>query len=161
MTEYQIQPHTRRCAVTGRDLQPGERYFTALLEEADHFLRHDYSCEAWQGPPPGTFSFWAGRVPPPEVAARPKFDAEMLMDCFLRLENQTDDSRVNFRYVLGLLLMRQKRLKFEQAITEGDSEKICLRCVHTGTKHQVTNPRLSEEQLSQVQEEVFKVLGWE
>jgi hypothetical protein len=29
--EYQIQPNTRRCAVTGRELQPGERYFAALL----------------------------------------------------------------------------------------------------------------------------------
>ena len=27
--EYQIQPNSRKCAVTGRELQPGERFFSA------------------------------------------------------------------------------------------------------------------------------------
>ncbi len=67
MTEYQIQPNTRQCSVTGRPLQSGERFYTALLEEGDHFLRKDFSLEAWQGPPPGAFSFWTGRVRPPRI----------------------------------------------------------------------------------------------
>ena len=57
MTDYQIQPNTRRCAVTGRELRPGERYYTALLETAGHFVRQDFSADAWQGPPPNAFSF--------------------------------------------------------------------------------------------------------
>ena len=63
MTEYQIQPNTRRCAVSGRELKPGERYFSVLLDEAGKFVRKDYGAEAWQGPPADAFSFWAGRVP--------------------------------------------------------------------------------------------------
>jgi hypothetical protein len=160
MTDYQIQPNTRLCAVTGRPLGVGERFYTALLEEGDHFLRKDFSLEAWQGPPAEAFSFWTGRVPAPEDNQKPRFDDDLLEECFHRLEGQTDPGRVNFRYVIGLLLIRRKRLKYEQTITECGEERICVRCSGTGEKHQVTNPRLTEEEMAQVQEEVFKVLGW-
>ena len=51
--EYTIQPNSRRCAATGRELQPGERFFSALVEEDRQFVRKDYCRDAWQGPPPG------------------------------------------------------------------------------------------------------------
>jgi hypothetical protein len=160
MTEYEIQPNTRQCAVTGRPLHVGERFYTALLEEGDHFVRRDYSAEAWQGPPEAAFSFWTGRVSAPDDNKAPRFDDDLLEECFHRLEGQTDPSRVNFRYVVALLLIRRKRLKFDETVTENGEEKIRVRCARTGEKFQVTNPRLTEEDMAQVQEEVFKVLGW-
>jgi hypothetical protein len=114
MTDYQIQPHTRRCVTTGRDLQPGERYYTALLEEGDRFVRQDFSSQAWQGPPAGAFSFWSGRVPRPDETVKPRFDDDALEECFQRLEGQDEPGRVNFRYVVALLLIRRKRFRFEQ-----------------------------------------------
>jgi hypothetical protein len=57
--------------------------------------------------------------------------------------------------------MRRKRLKFEEAKTHGSDEILCLRCARSGEKYQVVNPRLTEEAMNAVQEEVFKVLGWE
>jgi hypothetical protein len=161
MTDYQIQANTRRCAVTGRELQPGEKFYTVLLDEGNRFTRRDYSGEAWQGPPAGTFSFWSGRVPAREESRRPRIDDDLLVDCFQRLEGQTDPGRVNFRYVVALLLMRRKRFKFDEARTENGQEVLCLRCVRTGARYQVVNPRLTEEEMAAVQEEVFKVLGWE
>jgi len=160
MTDYQIQPHTRRCSVSGRELHAGERFFTALVEEGGHFQRHDFSQEAWTGPPPGTFSFWSGKVPPQEEKVRPRIDEDLLVDCFERLEGQTDPGRVNFRYVVALLLMRKRRFKFDEAVHAGGAETISVRCARTGTKYTLVNPRLSDEEMSQVQEEVFKVLGW-
>jgi hypothetical protein len=160
MTEYQIQPNTRRCAITGRELRPGERYFTALSETAGQFVRQDYSAEAWTGPPAGVFSFWSGRVPDENDVARPRFDDDLLLECFERLEGQSEPRRVSFRYVVALLLMRRKRLKFEEATTEAGHEVLTLRCMRTGTRHQVVNPGMTEEEMSAVQEEVFKVLGW-
>ncbi len=161
MTDYQIQPNTRRCAVTGRELQPGEKFFTALLDEGNQFVRRDYSSEAWHGPPPEAFSFWCGRVPAREEAKRPRIDDDMLVECFTRLEHQTELGRVNFRFVIALLLMRRKRFKFEEARTEDEQEVLILRCVRTGNRLEVVNPRLTEEQMKAVQEEVFQVLGWQ
>ncbi len=161
MMEYQIQPNTRRCAVTGRELRPGEKFYSVLLDGSGKFLRQDYSSEAWQGPPHGSFSFWAGHIPAGEENSRSPIDEELLMDCLQRLEGESEPARVNFRYIVALLLMRRKRLRFEQARTEGDQETLLLRCVRTRNTYRVLNPRLAEEELAAVQEEVFNVLGWQ
>jgi hypothetical protein len=161
MTDYQIQPNTRRCAITGRRLRAGERFFTALVESAGQFVRHDYSVEAWQGPPTGAFSFWSGKVPDQADPQRPRFDDDMLLECFERLQGQLEPSRLGFRYVVALLLMRRKRLKFEETTIENDREVLSLRCARTGETYRVVNPGMSEAEMTAVQEEVFKVLGWQ
>jgi hypothetical protein len=160
MIDYQIQPNSRRCAVTGRELQPGERFYSALVEEGPLFVRRDYSMESWQGPPAGAFSFWTGRVATSMDKMKPRFDDDLLEECFHRLEGQTEPSRLNFRYVVALLLMRRKRFKFETSTMAHGTEKMVLRCLRTGASHEVVNPRLSDDEMAQVQEEVFQVLGW-
>lgn len=161
MTDYQIEAITRRCAATGRELKPGERFYSVLTDEAGKFVRKDYAADAWQGPPEGAFSFWAGRVPAEDQKRRPRIDDELLVDCLQRLEGQADPSRVNFRYIVALLLMRRKRLRFEESRKEGDHEVLVLRCARTRAVYEVHNPRLTEDEMMAVQEEVFKVLGWE
>lgn len=161
MIDYQIQPSTRRCCVSGRELRPGERFYSVLLEEDGKFLRKDYSAEAWQGPPDDAFSFWMGRLNPPHGPRRPPIDDDMLMDCFQRLEGQWEPSRLRFRFVLALLLMRRRRLKFEQTQQDGPQELLVLRCTRDGGRHRVVNPNLTDEELETVQDEVFQALGWE
>ena len=39
--DYEIQPNSRRCTATGRELQPGERFYSALVEEERRFVRRD------------------------------------------------------------------------------------------------------------------------
>jgi hypothetical protein len=161
MTEYQIQPPSRRCTVTGRELKPGERFFTALLEEGEQFRRQDYSSEAWTGPPANAFGFWSGRVPSADPSRRPTIDDDLLADCFQRLEGQQEPHKLSFRYVLALLLMRRKRLRFEEARVESGREIMRLRCSRTREVYEVINPGLTADQLAAAQDEVFKLLGWE
>jgi len=161
MTDYQIQPNTRHCAVSGRELRPGEKFYSVLLQDGGKLVRHDYSAEAWHGPPEGAFSFWSGRVPAAEQSRKLRIDDDLLADCFQRLEGQTEPAQVNFRYVVALLLMRRKRFKFEEARVEEEQEILRMRCTRTGTQYDLVNPRLTEEEMMAVQDEVFKVLGWE
>lgn len=140
-------------------MQPGERYYAALLEEGEQLSRRDYCAEAWQGPPAGAFSFWAGKVPPPDAPSRPPFDDDLLEECFQRLEGQTDPRRVNFRYVVALLLVRRRRFKLEAGESDGGTT-MTVQCARTGARHLLTNPQLSEEEMLEVQDEVFQVLGW-
>jgi hypothetical protein len=161
MTDYQIQASSRRCAATGRELQPGERFFSVLLEEGGRLVRKDYGADAWPGPPAGAFSFWAGKVPPAETRRRLTVDDELLLDCFQRLEEQTEPNHVRFRYVVSLLLMRRRRLRFEEARTEAGQEVLVLRCVRTGARHAVVNPCLTDDEMASVQDDVSRALGWE
>jgi hypothetical protein len=161
MTDYQIQPNTRHCAATGRELRAGEKFYSVLSQEGGKLVRRDYAAEAWQGPPEGAFSFWSGRVPAAEQGRKLRIDDDLLADCFQRLEGQAEPAQVNFRYVVALLLMRRKRFKFEEARVEGGHEVLRVRCSRTGTQYDVLNPCLTEGEMIAVQDEVFKVLGWE
>ena len=158
--DYQIQPNSRKCATTGRELQPGERYYSALLEKDRQFVREDFSLEAWQGPPKGTYGFWTGRVAQLNQPQRPKFDDEALEECFHRLDGELEPAKVNFRYVVALLLIRRKRYKLDDSFQEDGIEKMRLKHARTGEAHEVLHPQLSEEEILRVQNEVFQVLGW-
>src|SRR5260370_576636 len=86
-TSYPIQSHTRVCAVTGRALPPGQRYYSALFDEAGQFVRKDYAAEVWHGAPENAIAFWTGRVPEQNQKRRLVFDDELLLECFV--ENQS------------------------------------------------------------------------
>src|SRR5688572_13606972 len=113
MTDYQLGTGDRMCCVTGRALKPGEACYSVLLQDGAALVRRDYSRDSWSGPPAGAIGYWLGKVPAREQDRRPAIDDEVLLDCFRRLEGQDDPARVNFRYVVALLLMRRRRLKFE------------------------------------------------
>src|SRR5262249_3533310 len=101
------------------------------------------------------------RVPGQHQKRRLTFDDELLMECFARLAPDTDAARVQFRYVLALLLLRRKRLKFEDIRHEAGLEYLRLHCPRSGAVYEVLDPRLGEADIQRVQDEVFKLLGWE
>jgi hypothetical protein len=159
--DYQIQPNTRRCAATGRELAAGEKFFGVLLEEGGKFVRHDYSVEGWPGLPAGALAFWQGKVATGSAPKRLPIDDDLLLECFARLEGQEEPARLSFRYVLALLLVRRKRFKLEQVRQEGGREVLVLRCPRTGIRQTVIDPGLTDEEMESVQDDVFQALGWE
>lgn len=161
MTDYQLQPITKRCATTGRELKPGEKFYSVLSEEAGKFVRRDYCLEGWTGPPEGALGFWQGKFATGSVQKKLTIDDELIIECFNRLEGQLEPSRISFRYVLALLMMRRKRLQLLDAKQEGGQEVLTFRCPRTGVRHLVVNPNLSDEALEEVQEDVFQALGWD
>lgn len=163
MTEYDIQAPSRVCAATGRELNPGDRFFAVLAEDAGKLVRTDYAADAWPGPPAGAVAFWAGKVPVAgQKPRKPVVNDDLLLDCFDRLSGTADADGLNFRYVAALLLMRRKRFKFEDAARdESGRDVLIVKDARGGAIHHVTDPRLSDEQIVAVQSEVFRVLGWE
>jgi hypothetical protein len=91
---------------------------------------------------------------------RPPIDDDMLMECFQRLDGATEPAKLNFRYVVALLLMRRKRFKFEDSKKDADGDTLLVRDSRTGARHTVADPGLTEEQMSAVQSEVYQMLGW-
>ena len=160
-TSYPILNHTRVCAATGRPLVAGEKYRSVLFDEAGQFVRKDYSTEGWPGPPANAIACWCGVVPEFHQKRRLTFDADLLMECFGRLAEETEPEKVRFRYVIALLLLRRKQLRFEDVRRDGEQEFLQLKCSKTGQAFEVLDPHLSEDDIARVQEEVIKVLGWE
>src|SRR4029077_10792539 len=116
---------------------------------------------SWQGPPPGAFSFWVGKVAAPESKRKPPINDDLLADFFQQLEGHPEPAKVNIRYVLALLLMRRRRLRFEETTTENGHEILILRCARSGETYRVMNPGLPDSELETVQDELFQALGWQ
>lgn len=161
MSQYQLQGPAKQCTATGRVLKPGDAFYTALTDEAGQFVRKDYAREAWNEPPPGTIAWWAGKIPEGGAPPKPTINDALLVDCLEHLTDTVEPDRLNFRYVVALLLMRRKRLRFDDLKKTGDREVMILRDMKTNRRHEVLDPKLSDEAMETVRQEVFKVLGWD
>lgn len=157
--QYQIQATSRRCARTGRELQPGERIFSVLYEREGQWVREDVAKDAWTGPPPEAFSFWQTRVPSPKERRRLLVDDDMLRELFERLEKATEPRQVQFRYLLALWLLRRKVLRFEAVQRSGEREWLVLRDARSGREVLVLDPQLNESELEDAQGQLQNLLA--
>ena len=82
----------------------------------------------------------------------------MLMAFFERLDEETEQEKVNFRFVLALILMRKKRLKYDSTRVEDNKEIWCLRIVGDKQTVEVINPNLNEEQIGQLSSQIGQIL---
>ena len=112
---YDVEKPTGRCAFTGRTLEPNETYIATLVEDGDDFRRMDVSDEAWtEGKRPDhLFCDWKAVVPEPTAKKKLFVDDEVLMNLLQRLADADQPQRLAFRFVLALIMMRKKLLRYD------------------------------------------------
>lgn len=114
---YDVAKPTGRCAFTDRVLDAHETYIAALVDDGDELRRIDISNEAWEEGkrPENLFSYWQAIVPEPEEQKKKLFvDDGVLMNLLERLADATQPQRQAFRFVLTLILMRKKLLRYDR-----------------------------------------------
>ncbi|MHC4443611.1 MAG: hypothetical protein ACYTF1_13515 [Planctomycetota bacterium] len=158
--EWDFAKTTGTCAKTGRQLVEGESYYAVLIEHPDALERRDYSLDAWEGPPEGSFCHWRGRIPVKEQKQNTiAIDMEILVQIFIRFEDEESLAKQRFRFMLALLLMRKRVLKLEGTIKEGDQEYWRLRLIKDQSMHQVLNPQLTNEQVDSLGQQLTTFLS--
>jgi len=86
-------------------------------------------------------------------------DDEMLMTFFERLAEETEQERINFRFILTLILMRKRCLKYDSSRIEDGSEIWRLRIVGSDKQFvEVINPHLDEEQIERLSSQLSQIL---
>jgi hypothetical protein len=105
------------------------------------------------------YSFWKTRCIPQEKKVKKFVDDSVILDFFVRLQHEQDPLKKNFRYVLALLLMRKKILKFEDVKKGEGGEALILRYPAEDQRFEVYNPQLTEEQIQQVTDQVGQILN--
>jgi len=158
MKEYEIAHQTGVCSLTQRQLDEEEEFFAVLFEKPDGFERRDYSLDSWTEPPEGYFCYWKSRVPKKQEKKNLFVDKEIMINLFLRLEDIQEEVKQHFRFVLALILMRKRYLKYEQTIKEAGQEIWEMRVAGEQTRHHVVNPRLNDEQIETVSRELGAIL---
>ena len=165
---YEITRATGACAATGRVIQPGEEYMAALIEVGDERLeRRDYSLEAWQSSarPPRLFGYWRCQMEQPGAKRQALIDDAALMDLFEQLEGTTEPARVSFRYLLALLLMRKKLLKYEGTVrtSSGPAVMRLRQATPAGAPPapllEVTDPGMNDAAVAEAIEQITAVMA--
>ncbi len=163
MSDWDVARSSGQCARCESEFAEGQEYCAVLLEAPDGFERRDFCQACWQAEPTEHFCFWKSRVPVREDKAKKNLlvDDAVLINLFERLEQQTEPIRVRFRFVLGLILMRKKLLKYSGTVRDGDVEYWQMRLAGTGTEHQVENPKMDDQQITEVSNQLGVILRGE
>ncbi len=201
---YEIERGSGRCALTGRALTPGETYIATLVEvdalsspdaAAENqtptasssanpnsavgglgLRRLDVSLQAWEENqrPPRLFSHWRTVVPHPNEKKKLFVDDGVLMNLFARLADTTQPDRLAFRFVLGLILMRKKMLRYDRSQQQTDQAGNPVEVWRLTPKLDVTkgpmgkwneeeqltlfNPHLDDAAIAQVTQQLTEIL---
>ena len=158
--DWEITRPNRHCEACGKGFGEEEELFSALRDHETDFVRQDYCPACWATRErEGFFSFWKTRIPPRDEPPRRFVDDEVLVNFFHRLEGEEEPLKVNFRFVLALLLIRKKLMTFKSLRREGDSEWLVLHDKAEDREREVLNPNLTEEEIGAVTEECGKLLN--
>ncbi|MBN2593575.1 MAG: hypothetical protein JXA81_08720 [Sedimentisphaerales bacterium] len=158
MSEWEITKPLGQCYGTERKIEYGEEYFAALVETEEGLQRRDFCAEYWESEKPDVFCYWKTRLPEPGQKKQLFVDDQMLMAFFDRLEKETEQEKINFRFVLALILMRKRILKYDETKNDGDQEIWCLRVVGEKQIVEVINPHLDEEQIELLSSQIGEIL---
>jgi len=153
----------------------GEAFIAALVESDDgsRLERRDYSMEAWRAgsrpvPASRVFGAWKAVMAAPDAPRQGLVDDESLMDLLEQLQEATEPARVSFRYILALLLMRRKMLKYEGTRRDRpDSPKGLVMLVRRATKVdetpgpliEVVDPGMDDQAISDAIDQIGSVLA--
>lgn len=156
--QWQVQPVTGVCSVSGKKLEEGEEFYTVLIEDGESFRRADCCVDSWEGPPAGSFCFFKTRVPIKQKRKKLLVDNDLLINFFARLADETEEVRVQFRFVLALILMRKRILRYDDTKIENGEEIWDMTLTAEQAAHRVVNPRLTDDQIEGVSAQLTAIL---
>jgi hypothetical protein len=165
--DYEIHRSTRHCAKTGRELKPGEAFYSALTTAGAELVREDYSAEAWEGPPAEALGWWKSHVPSPDAKKLHWAPNDVMLDLFEQLAD--DRAQADLRYVLALLLIRRRVLRLEDTVTDettgeksGETseagETMVLYCPRRESEHRIAAVPPTAQRVSEIQQELARLL---
>lgn len=158
--DWQVGKSTRQCAVTGRSLEIGEEYYSALREEGELFLRSDFSLEGWeQADKAPFFSYWRSTVQPEtdDKKRRLVIDVEAFYTFFRNLEGAEEPRKQLFRYLLSLILIRKRFLALRGIEKSDDGDCLVLWDRREEKEHRVPSGNATPEALQEAQDSLNQI----
>lgn len=157
---YEVgRPHGK-CAVCGEPIQPDDKFMAGLRETPIGFERLDCMTDCWEKLDRNQIvAFWKTTMPRGEVKKKVFVDDEVLCSLFERLAGVEELAKLQFRFVLGLILMRKRMLIYEATRREADREIWSMRLKGRDDRLDLLNPHLTEEQVMDVSRQLSEILN--
>lgn len=155
---WRIARSSRTCAHSGRIIEPGQPFYSALIENDDSFDRLDYAAEAWpEVEKDRFFSYWKNKgVADPD--RKPTVDFDRLLSFFDGLEEAKEPGKRLLRYVLALVLARRRRLRLDDMSRTDDGDRLVVYDRRNGGRTlEIVSPEATREELEQAQEKLTQL----
>lgn len=160
---WHLRSRARECAATQTPFTSGQPIVTAIFPdpESSGYVRKDFSVDGWKTRPTDSekpFSFWRTVYTSTATGEKPAVERENPEDILRRLIEENEDHTENTRYILAVMLERQKLLR------ETDSQRTPNGIIRvyehrkTGEVLIVRDPDIPLSQIEAVQQEVLILL---
>jgi len=163
--EYHLARAIGICAVSGRVIAAGGKLMATVRETLEGLERVDVAPENWeQFDKSNLLAFWQSVMPAAEEKKKVFVDDEVLCTLFERLAEATEPAKVNFRFVLGLILMRKRLVIYESArheSEEGGRDVWVVRMKGRDDRLDLFDPKLDENQVLEVSQQLGQILNEE
>ena len=157
-TEYEVSRAGGQCGTCGRAFAEGEEFTSVVLEAQEGFARRDVCLSCWREPPPEAVCFFKTRLAKKEKSKKTFVDDEVLIDFFLRLADSEEPHKQRFRFVLSLILLRKRLVRYERTIREDQREFWEMRLMRDKVLHRVYNPALADAEIEELTRELSSIL---
>ncbi|MDR0608760.1 MAG: hypothetical protein LBG58_01480 [Planctomycetaceae bacterium] len=153
----EIPRPSRICSVTHRELQPGEVFFSVLIEEKNGVKRLDIAVENWTGPPSEFLGWWKTRVPDNNDKKIQIAPNDVLLNLFEQLSLQPENA--DMRYVLALLLIRRRQFRYErEEENENGQKKLIVYAIKENTTYEIPVAMPDRKRLEEVQKQLSSLI---
>jgi hypothetical protein len=155
--ELEIKNFSRICTASSRAIYPGEVYFSVLEASGHEFVRHDYCVEAWAGPPEECVGWWRSRVPTKDDNQPRLAPTEVMLNLFEALSERPAETE--FRYLLGLLLLRRRVLRRDDSSRDDQLREVLqLHCQSRSKDYELVVAEPVAERAVQLQQQMLNLL---
>jgi hypothetical protein len=161
---YDVSRPHGKCFVSGSAIEPGTKFIAALRETPAGFERLDIALDAFAAfDRKDVLAFWQTIMPSPQQVKKKLFvDDQVLCELFERLAATTEPAKLNFRFVLGLILMRKRMIIYEStSIADDGREMWKVRFRGRDDLLDLVNPKLDESQVAEVSQQLGEILNEE
>jgi len=160
--QYDVGRRGSKCGGCQKDLPAATKLMAALRETPEGFERLDICIDCWPGVDRAPLlAFWQTVVPHHEAKKKVFVDDAVLCELFERLKDTAEQAKLNFRFVLGLILMRKRMLTYESSRDDGGNDIWTVRFRGKDDRLDLLNPRLNEQQVAEVSQQLGEILNEE
>jgi hypothetical protein len=151
-----------KCAISGRAIAPGEKYFAAIRETAEGIERLDIAAECWKDfDKTGLLADWQTIQTKADEKKKIFVDDEVLCSLFERLSDATEPAKISFRFVLGLILMRKRLVLYDGTRHDEGRDVWIVRLKGKTEQMDLVDPKLDEQQMTEVSRQLGQILNEE
>ncbi|HON08193.1 MAG TPA: hypothetical protein PLW02_08865 [Verrucomicrobiota bacterium] len=165
MNEWKIQSRSHICQACGKSFEDKQVYHTLLFEQKNELIRLDLCDVCWQSQynkktdgKREFVSYWQGIYEAPPPAPPEPIKRETAETLLRKLIELNDPKYIAPAFILAVMLERKRILKVKQEVINDGRRVFIYEHSRTGDVFSITDPRIDDSQIEEVQKTVAYLL---